>query len=97
MVDNDILYDFKYQKEVKTYMIENGYSVEKMGASHHDTYIKLPFYNFELHTSLFGVGHKDIFVDYYKNLKDKMIKDENHDYEYYLSDDDFYIYMKMEV
>ena len=93
MVDNDILYDFKYQKEVKTYMIENGYSVEKMGASHHDTYIKLPFYSFELHTSLFGVGHKDIFVDYYKNLKDKMIKDENHDYEYYLSDDDFYIYM----
>lgn len=90
MSDNDILYDKSKQQEVKEIMEKNGYHTETIGVLHHDTYTKPPVLNFELHTSLFRKESR--FSTYYKNIEQKLIKDERNKYGYHLSDEDFYIF-----
>ena len=93
MADNDVLYDKNKQKLVKAIMLESGYTAESVGKSHHDVYLKLPVLNFELHTELFNSNHTESLFKYYKNIKDRLIKDEDSQYGYHMSDDDFYVYI----
>lgn len=93
MADNDILFDSKYQYELKDYMVRQGYEAKSVGEGNHDIYKKPPIYNFEMHTSLFDVKYNKIWFEYYKNVKDRLIKDEGNSYGYHFSDEDFYIYI----
>ncbi|MBE6876558.1 MAG: hypothetical protein E7496_07525 [Ruminococcus sp.] len=93
MADNDVLYDFDKQKEVMQIMLENGYTAESVGQSHHDVYMKPPVLNFELHTELFSSVHAESLFRYYQNPKQIMQKDSDNQYGYHFSDEDFYIFM----
>lgn len=89
MADNDILYDAAFQQQVRRFMEENGYSAESVGKSHHDTYIKPPVYNFELHTALFSGSSQ--FCGYYSDVRERLISDGG--FRLRFTDEDFYIYM----
>lgn len=86
MVDNDILFDKKYEKKVNDYMIKNGYKV-KPGYMHNE-YDKAPLYNFELHKSLCTKNSSERIYGYFTDKKriqgDKNLK--------HLSNNDFYLY-----
>lgn len=93
MADNDILYDSTKQAEVNTIMLSRGYSAESVGKSHHDVYMKPPVLNFELHTALFGSAHAETLYRYYADTKRLLCKDNDSEYGYHFSDEDFYVYM----
>lgn len=95
MADNDILYNEKYQMELQAFMVENGYETESIGVEHHDTYIKKPVYNFEMHTSLFDEVSEKEYSAYYADIKKRLVKVEDTDYCYNFTDEDFYIYIKL--
>lgn len=93
MADNDILYDGSFQEDVKDIMVAEGFKPLFVGRSNHDVYRKPPVYNFEMHTSLYGKGHKTEFYEYYKDPVSILIKDEGKEYGYHFSDEDFYVYI----
>lgn len=93
MADNDVLYDSSKQSDVKDIMLAKGYTAESVGITHHDVYMKPPVLNFELHTELFGSAHIEPLYQYYADTKRLMLKNENNNYGYHLSDEDFYVYM----
>ncbi len=92
MADNDILFDENKREDVKNIMESLGYSCETYGSSNHDVYQKAPIYNFEMHTSLYGEGHKTELQDYYKNVRSRLIKNDGCEFAYHFSNEDFYVY-----
>lgn len=91
MADNDILFDANYEAAVKDYFVREGYEVISYAKGNHDVYEKEPVYNFEMHTSLFGEAHNEVWVEYYKDIKSKLNTSDNH-FQYSFTDEDFYIY-----
>ena len=93
MADNDILYDSSFQMQVKEYMEGKGYKTESVGKGAHDTYHKPPVYNFELHTVLYSEQVDKNIHDYYTDVKSRLVKDNDNEYGYHFTDEDFYIFM----
>ena len=93
MSDFDILFDSRYQKKVKEIFGELGFTCEQYGKGNHDVYYKKPVSNFEMHTALFSSLYKESIYNYYSNIKQLMLKDENNAYGYHLSSNDFYVYI----
>ena len=91
MADNDILFDANYEAAVKDYFVREGYEVISYAKGNHDVYEKEPVYNFEMHTSLFGEAHNEVWAEYYKDIQSKLIKSDNYCL-YSFTDEDFYIY-----
>lgn len=91
MADNDILFDATYSKKINKFFVENGYEIISYNKGNHDIYEKKPVFNFEMHTSLFGKSCNEVWIKYYENIEEKLIKDEN-TFERFFTDDDFYIY-----
>ena len=91
MADNDILFDAEYEAAVKDYFVREGYEVISYAKGNHDVYEKEPVYNFEMHTSLFGEAHNEVWAEYYKDIQSKLNKSDNH-FQYSFTDEDFYIY-----
>ena len=92
MSDNDILFDSSRAEDVRQIMESMGFTTKHFGHGNHDVYFKKPVSNFEMHTSI--IDHNDErFFEYYRNVKDRLIKDEGNDYGYHFSDEDFYIFM----
>ena len=91
MADNDILFDANYEAAVKDYFVREGYEVISYAKGNHDVYEKEPVYNFEMHTSLFGEAHNEVWAEYYKDIQSKLNKSDNH-FQYSFTDEDFYIY-----
>lgn len=91
MADNDILYDKSHKKDLLLFMKNRGYTafIEKKG--YHEIYKKQPLYVFEMHTELFDVFHENSY-QYYKDVKNRLIKNSEGNYGYHFSDEDFYIY-----
>ena len=89
--DNDILFFNKDSASIKAFFVDRDYDVKLYKRGNDDVYIKKPFYNFEMHRSLFAyrVDNKNI-VRYFENYLSKSNKIDN--YEHYLSKEDFYIY-----
>lgn len=54
-------------------------------------YYKRPFMNIEMHRNM--IDEKYEFAKYYQNIWSKLIKSDNKNYEYYLTDEDYYIYL----
>ena len=92
MADNDILFDESRREEVIKYMQSHGYSLDFEGVTNHDEFVKEPVYNFEFHTRLFMHTFSTVFTDYYDRVRDRLLKDDDKEFGYHFSDDDFYIY-----
>lgn len=92
MADNDILFDKAYRKVLKEYMVSVGYSVYSYKKGIHDMYMKAPIYNFELHTALFIESKHNKFDEYFKNIKERLIKDDTNEFGYHMSNEDFYLH-----
>lgn len=90
MVDNDILFDQNYQKQIRSYFVSQGYKVVSYNRGNHDVYVKNPIYNFEMHTSLYGVQSKKGWIQYYEHIIDKLESKDG--VEYHFKTEDFYIY-----
>lgn len=93
MSDNDILIDPAYRREVRDYMLQNGYETESAMQSIHDEYLKKPVYNFEMHVAMLDSMHHPGRVAHYRNVKEKLQKDADNACGYHFSDEEFYIYM----
>ena len=93
MSDNDILVDSGRMEDVKNIMQSLGFTVEHYGHGAHDAYFKLPVSNFEMHHRLFDPEYYPQIHNYYQNIKDSLIKDDDNNFGYHFSNEDFYIYM----
>ncbi|MGN0414704.1 MAG: nucleotidyltransferase family protein [Agathobacter sp.] len=91
MADNDILFDANYEAAVNDYFVREGYEVISYAKGNHDVYEKEPVYNFEMHTSLFGEAHNEVWAEYYKDIQSRLNKSDEH-FLYSFTDEDFYIY-----
>lgn len=92
MSDNDILFDAYYRSDVRRFMEKRGYHLKGDNGAHCDEWLKEPVYNFEMHLNLF-VKNREFFYNYYKNVKEWLIRVDGRKYAYRFSDEDFYIYM----
>ena len=89
--DNDILFDQSKDKLVREFFVKKEYTVESFKKSNHDVYIKKPFFNFEMHRTLFGeTDDSRRFISYFKDYLSKAHLKGN--YEHELTNEDFYIY-----
>ena len=95
MSDNDILIDESRISDADAFMKENGYEFKTSVEAHDYGYLKKPCYNFELHRTLVGDYHSKKWFDYYKDVKSRLLKDEDNSYGYHFSNEDFYVYMKL--
>ena len=93
MSDFDILFDKNYQSETRAILEGLGFSCEKFGIGAHDVYFKKPVSNFEMHNTLFGECHKSELFNYYRSVKDRLIKDPDNNFGYHFSANDLYIYI----
>ena len=93
MRDIDILFDATRAEEVKTIMEGLGFQVKSFGTSNDDDYLKPLVSNCEMHRSLFSDKHDRKLNEYYKNVKDRLLKDAGNNYGYHFSPEDFYIFM----
>ena len=93
MADNDILFDASRAGDVRRIMEGMGFSTERFDQSNHDVYHKKPVSNFEMHRSLFDEYSWSILEQYYRGVKDRLIKDDGNQFGYHFSPEDFYIYI----
>ena len=92
MCDNDVLFDPACRRELRDYMVANGYEVKLYDSPYPDTYYKKP-YCFEMHHALYTDTDLDrLFSDYYRNVKDRLCKDGASPTRYRFTEEDFYIY-----
>lgn len=93
MSDNDILCDSTKMSEVRDIFLSDGYDCEHYGYVNNDAYIKKPVLNFEMHNSLFKQTDTGNLYSYFKDIKDRLIPDEDSSYGYHFSNEDFYLVM----
>jgi len=93
MSDNDILFDPDFREEVKDIMLGLDFVCDHYGKGAVDTYFKEPVCNFEMHIDLYSEILSDNIYNYYRNVKDRLLKDDGNNYGWHFSDEDFYIYM----
>lgn len=93
MCVNDIFFDINYRKDIRSFMIANGYEVIKYNSGYPDAYRKNGMFLFEMHFSLYNETDNEIeFNRYYKDVKHKLVKDESNGFGYHFTDEDFYIH-----
>ena len=92
MSDNDILIDPSKMTDAREIMEGLGFTTEFFGGVH-DVYHKEPIYNYELHRALFGEVHGKILFEYYRDVKNRLLKDQDAEYGYHFSPEDFYLYV----
>ncbi len=97
MCDADILYDDSFCESLHTWFLERGYESKVYKKGNVDSYLKKPVYNFEMHRSLFAPPHDKKWIDYYGNIKDRLIPDPSDPFDLHFSDDDFYIYLTTHI
>lgn len=93
MTDNDILFDPSFRQEVHDWFVEQGYEVESFQRNNHDEYHKNPVYNFEMHVALFKESEQPQLAQYYRTIKEKLVQKPGTAFEYYMTDEDFYLYI----
>lgn len=93
MSDFDILFDKEYAENVREIMLDLGFTCKLFGKGNQDVYYKQPVSNFEMHTGLFEQSDKPEVYEYYKNIKERLIKDEDNNFGYHFRNEDLYIYL----
>ena len=79
--------------DIKAIMEEYGYHCRSYGIYHHDAYEKLPLLKFEIHRTLFFNKTTPVFYRYFKDINNKLIKNENVRYGYHMTNDDLYLFL----
>lgn len=92
MSDNDIFYDSYFREQLKDFMLSIGYECTSQ-ADDHDIYEKQPMYNFEMHHAVFLQEASEELCNYYIDIEERMLKDDENSCSYHLNDEDFYIYL----
>lgn len=92
MSDVDIYYDSRYREVIRQYMLENSYTCTTQSAGQ-DDYKREPVYNFEFHQLLFSQPESEVLFEYYKDVKERLIRKDETSVEYSMSKEDFYIYL----
>lgn len=77
------------QRVMVSIMEARGYEVKTL-TGNHDSYLKKPFYNFEMHRSLASASTPHYF--YYKNPWKRAVRDLSDPYLYSFSDEDEYLF-----
>lgn len=93
MCDCDILFDETRAAEVKCIMENLGFQVKLYGEYNDDDYFKSPVSSFEMHRALFRDEYDKKIRDYYKDVKNRLVKDTGSEYRYHFLPEDFYIFM----
>ena len=91
MSDNDILCDSSRMQDVKIIMGRLGYICEEFGEANHDVYLK-NIIAFEIHRSLFNEKDYNVYFDYYKDIKSRLVCNDG-SYECCFRVEDLYIYL----
>ena len=93
MADNDVFFDESRADDVMSIMEGLGYECSFFNKNHHDVYTKDSSFVFEMHRSLFSEYSAESLFKYYKNVKDRLIKDRENSFGYHMTDEDVYIYL----
>ena len=93
MADNDILFDADRRADVRKIMKGLGFTVKEYDKTNHDVYHRKPLSNFEMHAQMTHGHSNDQLVIYYRDVKDRLIKDEGNRCGYHFTDNDFYLFM----
>ncbi len=93
MCDNDILFEKSYIETVKEIMLDLGFVMQHDDSGHDLAFIKKPVCNFEMHTELFGIAHNETMNSYYGNIVSKLLHDDNSNYGFHFSNEDFYVFI----
>lgn len=93
MSDNDILFDASRAADVRAIMEQRGYTTVIYGSEHRDEYHKPPVSNFEMHRTLFAPPRNKLILTYYQDVKPRLIKNDDDQFGYHFTDEDFYLYM----
>ena len=91
MADNDILFDPSGRKQVREIFQNRGYKTVSFGKGNHDVYEKAPFYNFEMHVSLFHGMYKEL-AEQYENVKERLLPVDGTAYQFAFTPEDFYVF-----
>ncbi|MBR2589983.1 MAG: nucleotidyltransferase family protein [Clostridia bacterium] len=90
--DNDILFDADFEKQVEQYMLSHGYQRKLSDSGQVMEYEKAPCFNFEMHRALYHPNNTVLYA-YYKDVKERLIKDSDNAFGYHFSEEDFYVFM----
>ena len=90
MGDADILFDPAARSELKRFMKSRGYTLDR--GEVHDTYTKAPVYNFEMHVSLFDHSVKREWIQYYEDIRKRLVPDQEGGFRYSFTNEDSYLY-----
>lgn len=92
MADIDILVKEEDLKKAGIALKNIGYVVDTLGGNH-DTYTKKPYLHIEVHRALIDELYE--LSKYYNNIweDNRIYNDKDDKYHYYLTDNDFYIFM----
>ena len=94
MSDNDILIDASRAGDVRRIMEELGFEVYRYDEEHRDDYRKKPVLNFEMHRMLFEPDFPGkVFFNYFEEMKERVVPDEENGLRRHFSREDFYLYM----
>ena len=93
MADADILFDKERHDDLREIMLAAGFKPENKEKNHHDAYMKPPILNFEMHTTLFSHHADEKLRSYYSDISRLLIRDEDNEYGYHMSENDLYIYL----
>ncbi|MCR5576942.1 MAG: nucleotidyltransferase family protein [Oscillospiraceae bacterium] len=95
MADHDVLFDASRAEDVRGIMESLGFHTERFGLRNDDVYHKKPVSSFEMHRDLMekkeATGQR--LVDYYRDVKDRLVPDADRPYRYHFTPEDFYLYM----
>ena len=94
MGDNDFLIDNSRQEDIKNIMISCGFRVNSYNQSKHDVYHKEPVCNFQMHINLFEKNYDDPLYLYFRNVDRRLMNNTENQYGRFLTNEDFYIYIK---
>lgn len=92
MSDNDILCDKDDLQKIHEIMTGMGFVCTSFCKAHHDEYKAPTGIKFEIHGSLFHHTSTSPFDWYFENIKNRLIKDDDNQYGYHMTQEDFYIY-----
>lgn len=94
MADNDILFDPAAQEQVRDWFVRRGYTAASYKKGNHDSYHKLPVYNFEMHVSLFDVNGGRL-ADVYRqwHIQDRLVRCRGTKYQFAFTPEDFYVFI----
>ena len=94
MCDNDILFDKSFVDKTVEIMLSLGFYNDHNDVGHDIVFFKEPVSNFEMHTELFGGGTVYQMNEVFEEIiRDHRIKDDDSEYGYHFSNEDFYLYL----